>query len=114
MPIPSEISALIDRLNQELNLVEQEATAALSLVRLRLDRFPTNPVLIQLFATLNNYILFVETSRRRIESIRLVLGSDTVPSAQIQEAGEDLARLGQVLEAKIVVNRAKSRLENWE
>lgn len=42
MAIPSEIQALIDRLNQELNETEQEATEGLSLTRQNLSRFPDN------------------------------------------------------------------------
>lgn len=43
-----------------------------------------------------------------------ILASDIVTPLQIQLAGEDLAwLLGQVVEAKIVIERIKERLENW-
>lgn len=44
MPIPPRISALIDRLNQELNQTEQEAIEGVNLVRPLLPLFP-HPVL---------------------------------------------------------------------
>lgn len=42
MPIPSEINEIIQRLNQELNQIEQDATVALNLVRQRLVLFAGN------------------------------------------------------------------------
>ncbi|WP_275974203.1 hypothetical protein [Argonema galeatum] len=42
MPIPPEITALVEQLNQELNQIEQEATAGITLTRAILDRFPEN------------------------------------------------------------------------
>lgn len=38
MAIPSEITALIERLKQQLNQIEQEATEGLNLARVRLSR----------------------------------------------------------------------------
>jgi hypothetical protein len=115
MTIPSEIIALIERLNNELNQMDREATEGLNRARLKLGVYPDNNVLIQLFATLNNYVLFGEIVRRRIDYSRLILATDTVTNEQIQEIGEDLSELlGRVLEGKIIVNRAKSQLENWE
>ena len=49
MPIPSELQALVDRLNQELDEIEQDSTIALHLVRQRLSLFPNNEILIQFF-----------------------------------------------------------------
>lgn len=43
------------------------------------------------------------------------MASGVIIETQIQEAGETFSELlGRVLEAKIVVNRIKTRLENWE
>ncbi|MFB2833852.1 hypothetical protein [Floridanema evergladense] len=115
MTIPSELNALIERLDQELNIIEREATEGLNRARLKLGLYPDNTVLIQIFATLNNYVLFGEIVRRRSDYSRLILATDTVTNEQIQEIGEDLSELlGRVLEGKIIVNRAKNQLENWE
>lgn len=114
MAIPDEIHALILRLNQELSEVEQLATEGINIVYNRLDRFPNNTILIQIFAYFNNSILLVENLRRHIEYSKLILATNTANLEQIQEAGEDLSeRLGQVLEAKVGVITVKTRLENW-
>lgn len=42
-------------LNQELNLVEQEAIAGLDIVRAILNRFPDNAILIQFFCLFEQY-----------------------------------------------------------
>ena len=113
MSIPPELTALVEQLNQELNEIEQQIIEGLDLVRLRIDRFPNNLILIQIFASLNNYMLFVENTRRRIEITLDSLPQNDPTNEEIQEAGEDLAeQLGRVLEAKIVVNSLKNRLEN--
>lgn len=59
MTIPSELNALIERLNQELDIIEREATAGLNVARVSLERFPENFLLIQLFAFLNTAMIFV-------------------------------------------------------
>ena len=66
MPIPPEIETLVERLNIELETIEQEATEGLNLVRPILSSFPDNVRLIQFVALFNNGLLFVEISRRRI------------------------------------------------
>jgi hypothetical protein len=112
MPIPPEIAALVDRLNQELNETEQEATEGVNLVRPLLSRFPDNVIIIQFFTFFNNSLLFVEISRRRIQaSVERVSATD-VTAKEIQEAGEDLGTLlGRVLEAKISGRRLLDVLE---
>lgn len=113
MPIPLEILALVDRLNQELEQTEQDATEGLNLARQRLSRFPDNFMLTQFFASLSNILLFVEIYRGRIQSIVDRISPEDVPTEIIQEAGEDLGIiLGRVLEVKINANRLKTRLEN--
>lgn len=116
MPIPSEINALIERLNQELTQIEQEATEGLTLARVSLERFADNATLIQMFAFLNNTIFYVDTERRRIQTIVENLSATEVTTdEQIQEAGEDLGnKLGRSLETKIFVSSVKSRLENLQ
>ncbi|MEM7593707.1 MAG: hypothetical protein AAF383_19715 [Cyanobacteria bacterium P01_A01_bin.83] len=69
--------------------------------------------MIQLFATLNNYILFADNTRRRISEIERYLNKEELSDDELQEAGEDLSeQLGRVLEAKIIVNNIKERLES--
>lgn len=102
MPIPSEIAALVNQLNQELNQTEQEATEGVNLVRPLLFRFPDNIRLIQFFAFFNNALLFVEISRIRIQAIIERISAPDVIAEEIQEAGEDLGTLlGRVLETKM-------------
>jgi len=114
MPITPEIQALVDRLNQELNQTEQEATEGLNIVRPLLSRFPENDRLNQFFAYFSSVLFFVETSRtRRIQTIIERISDADVTEEQIQRAGETLSTLlGRVLEAKIGVRQIITRLEN--
>lgn len=97
-----------------MNQIEREATEGITLARAILSRFPDNFALIQLFATLNNHLVYVQISRRRIEHHGILLETDTATEQQVQEAGEDLSELlGRVWEAKIVVNKIKSGLQEW-
>lgn len=112
MDIPPEITALIERLNQELDQTSQQATEALNIVRSRLLSFPENVILIQFFASLSSIRLFVDNSRGKIQTIvaQLSLVEMNIDEA-IQEAGEDLSTLlGLTLEAKMVIDRIKTRL----
>ena len=112
MTLPSNISALIEQLNYEINNLEHELSQSIELIRYRINLFPENIILIQLFATLNNYILFAENTRRRINEIERYLSKEELFDDELQEAGEDLSeQLGRVLEAKIIVNSIKERLE---
>lgn len=112
MPIPSEIQDLIDRLNQELAETETDATQGINLVRPILSQFPDNVRMIQFFAFFNNILLFVEISRRRIQTTIERLEETDVTGADIQEGGEDLGSLlGQVLETKIAVRDVNASLE---
>lgn len=116
MPIPSQIAALIEQFNQELDRVEQEAAAGINLARAILEHFPDNATLIQFFAYLNSTLLFVVIDRRQLQNIIKGLSeTDVVTNEEIQEAGETLAtELGRVLEAKMVVLEIKARLENLQ
>lgn len=116
MQIPPEITSLVTRLNQELNLVEQETIVGLSLVRAILKRFPDNATLIQFFAYLNSLILLVDTDRKRLQNIIEDFAAvDVATDDDIKMTGEVLAtELGRVIEAKIAVNEIKTRLENLQ
>lgn len=112
MPIPSEIAALVDQLNQELNQTEQEATEGVNLIRPLLSRFPDNIRLIQFFTFFNNALLFIEISRIRIQAIVERISAPDVIAEEIQEVGEDLGTLlGRVLETKIGSRRIIRILE---
>ena len=113
MTLPSNINALIEQLNHEIDNLEHELSQSIELIRSRINLFPENLILIQLFATLNNYILFAENTRRRISEIERYLNKKDLSDDELQEAGEDLSeQLGRVLEAKIIVNNIKERLED--
>jgi predicted choloylglycine hydrolase len=116
MPIPSELNNLIERLNQELDIIEREATEGMNFARGILNRFPTNFNVIQLSAFLNTAIFFVDTSRRRMEIIvDNVSTNDVTTNEEIQQVGEDLATdLGRAVETKIRVSQVKARLENLQ
>jgi hypothetical protein len=60
----------------------------------------------------NNFLLFVEISRRRISITVNRLSSNDVTTTEILEAGEDLGtELGRALEVKISVRRIIARLQ---
>lgn len=113
MTIPSEILEIITTLNQELYQIENEANRGLEIIRELLPLFSDNIVLIQLFSTLNNSLLFRDQAFRRLQ---ITVDSISLPYVKreiIQEAGEDLGELlGRVLETKILVSRAVRILED--
>lgn len=116
MQIPSELTALIERLNQELDTIEREGADGLNLARALLERFANNFILIQLYAYLNTARFFGETSSRRIQALVEHLATlEGIPDQEIQELREDLATdLGRVMETKIRVSQVKTRLENLQ
>ncbi|MGL4880477.1 MAG: restriction endonuclease subunit S [Waterburya sp.] len=113
MTFPSNLKALIEQVNDELNNLERELSQSIELIRARINLFSENIIWIQLFATLNNYALFADNTRRRIQEIYQYLNNKGLSDLELQEAGEDLSeQLGRILEAKIIVNNIKRRLEN--
>ena len=115
MTIPTNISILIERLNQEIDSIEQDATEGLKLVRPGLSLFPDNAILLQFFVSLNNFVFFVENARRRIQTIVATISVDDVTAEEVTEGGEYLASLlGVVLEVKIEVRQIISRLSNLQ
>ena len=113
MPIPPAITALVDRLNQELHSIEQDTLEGLSLTRLALSRFSNNAILIQYFAYLNSALLFVETLKSQVQITVELISQDNAGNREIQEAGEDLGTLlGKAIEAKLGVRRILNLLEN--
>ena len=110
MAIPVAITALVERLNQELNEIEQEAIQGLNQAKNKLSR-RDNTLLIQLFASLNNALLFVDTSRRQIQTTVDGISPTNVPMEVVQEAGEVATLLGKVLEGKMSVSRVITLIE---
>lgn len=105
MPIPPEINEIIQRLNQELNQIEQDATEALNLLQPRLNLFPNNPVVVGLFAAIQNRLYQVEVERRRIRDVIADIEGEDVSAQSIQSAGEDLGLiLGKVVETKVRIS----------
>ncbi len=112
MPITPEFTALIDRLLQEINQTEQQATQGLNLVRELLSRFPNNAILTQYFAYFNTALLFIETSRGQIQTTVETVEPNDTPDEIMQNAGERLGTLlGRVLEAKLRVEQLINRLD---
>lgn len=93
MLISPEIYNFIERLQHELEQIEQNAVETLNLIQTRLMSYPNNYSFVQTYAIIGNYIIFVEVSRRRIDSTRIVLMSDELTKEQIREAGETLSEL---------------------
>lgn len=111
MTLPSNFDALIKQLNSELDNLQSELSDSIELIRSRINLFPENIILIQLFATLNNYALFAENTRRRIQETIRYFSSKSLSDKELQEIGEDLSeQLGRILEAKIIVSTIKRRL----
>lgn len=110
----SNFNILVERINNELDNLNRELYQAIELVREKIILFPDNIILMQLFSSLNNYALFAENTKRRIQETIQYLAVQEIPSERhIQEAGEDLSeQLGRLLEAKVIVSNIKIRLEN--
>jgi excinuclease UvrABC helicase subunit UvrB len=113
MNLPSNFNTLFERFSNELDNLDLELLRAIELVRERIALFPDNIASVQLFATLSNYALFAENTRRRIqETLQYLRISENLSEQAIQEIGEDLSeQLGRLLEAKIVVGNIRIRLE---
>lgn len=79
MSIPSELQALVNRLDRELDSIEKDATEGLNLVRQMLSLFPDNTILTQYFASFSSILLFVETYKRRVEATVNSLSTEVLP-----------------------------------
>lgn len=114
MPIPSEIIALANQLNQELTQIEQNATEGLNIINSLLSSFPENITLTGLFAFFSNVSFSIEVYRRRIQATLEEIASDKTTEEEMREAGEDLATLlGTILEVKMEVIRIVNDLEDF-
>jgi hypothetical protein len=115
MSIPSEIQIIIDRLNEELVQIEQEATQGMNLLRPLLELFPNNDIIVSFFASLNNSLFLVEIYKRRLDAIVELLLPENVTEEIVQNAGEELGDLlGRALESKIGLGQIIERLERLQ
>lgn len=114
MSLPSNLMILIEQIESELTLLDSDLDQIIKLLRERMELFSDNIVLIQIFATLNNYRLFVQNTRIKLENTIQYFTKNKAPSQEdIREIGEDLSeQLGRVLEAKIIVSNIRNRLED--
>lgn len=102
MSISSEIKVIIDRLNEELAEIEQEATRGMKQLSPLLGVFPNNDILVSFLGSLNNSLFLVEIYKKRIEAIVELLLPENVPEEIMQNAGETLGDLlERALESKI-------------
>lgn len=113
MPLPSELTALVERIDRELDRLESDGREAIKIGTYLLNRFPDNFTLIQLMAFLNTSLFYADRARNQIrERVESVDRSEPTP-ANLQEAGEDISiELGRILETKIRVTQVKNRLES--
>jgi hypothetical protein len=113
MPLPSELTALVERIDREIDLVESDAREAIEIGIDLLNRFPDNFTLIQLVAFLNTGLFYTDRARKQLQE-RLESVERSEPTlAILQEAGEDLSiELGRILETRIRVMWVKNRLES--
>ena len=59
MTLPSNLNRLVKQVYDELNELDNELAQAIELIRERMRLFPDNIISIQIFAILNNYLLFI-------------------------------------------------------
>lgn len=116
MEIPSELNALIDRLKQELNQIEQQSAVGLNFAKISLERFPDNSVLIDLFAFLNASLFYAQRTRTIIEErLNYLAIIDRITEREIPEAGEEFSiELGRAIETRLRVINIIQRLEKLQ
>ncbi|GCA68551.1 hypothetical protein MiYa_00066 [Microcystis aeruginosa NIES-2519] len=69
-----------------------EDNNGIELIRERIKFFPDNIISIQIFAILNNYLLFADNTRRRMQAtVQYITMEDELSYEDIQEAGEDFS-----------------------
>jgi hypothetical protein len=107
MTVPDELNNLIDRLNQELNEIEQISIEGIDLLRIVLKRFPDNIALTELFAFLSVSLFYAQRTRSAVNE-RLTYLSNPM---DVQEIAEDFAlELGRAVETKIKIIYITERL----
>jgi hypothetical protein len=58
MALPPNFNDLVQQIGIELNELNSVLTQSIRIVRERINLFPENIILMQLYSTLNNYALF--------------------------------------------------------
>ena len=112
MSIPPEIQSTIERLNIELDYLQQQTQHGLAILRPLLDQFPNNNLLVQFYGYLNNSLFVVDVYQRRVQFIVEVLKEETLSLDTIQSTGEELSDLlGRTLESKVGLENIIHRLE---
>ena len=112
MNIPPEIQFTIEKLNTELNYIQQQTQQGLVILRPSLDRFPNNNLLVQFYGYLNNSLFLVDIYQRRVKVIVELFQQKTLSLDTIQSIGEELSDLlGRILESKVGFENIISRLE---
>ncbi len=113
MALPSNFNDLVRQIGIEMDELNSVLTQSIRIVRERINLFPENIVLMQLYSTLNNYALFAQNTQRRTqEAMQYLAATENISEENIREFGEDLSeQLGRIIEAKIVVNSIKNRLD---
>ncbi|MGB5970147.1 MAG: hypothetical protein WBG70_17665 [Spirulinaceae cyanobacterium] len=107
------LKQLAEQIKQELEQIEQDANRGIEIARNLLNIFPDNAIIIGYFARFSNYLFFVESSRRGIESVEEVVDNSDVTGEEVKESGEYLSTLlGSTIEARMVVDNIRSELEN--
>jgi hypothetical protein len=112
MSIPSELQSTIDKLNVELDYIQEQTRHGLAILRPLIDQFPNNNLLVQFYGYLNNALFLADVYRRRIQFIVELLQQETLSLEEIQSTGEELSDLfGRTLESKIGLENIIRRLE---
>ncbi len=102
MSIPPEIQSTIDKLNVELDYIQEQTRHGLAILRPLLDRFPNNNLLVQFYGYLNNSLFVVDVYKRRIQIIIELLQQETLSSEEVRSMAEELSNLqGKTVESKI-------------
>ena len=111
----SEISAIVDRLNLELNQNEQQASVGANLSQKLLSRFVDNALLAQDFAYFNTILFFLKISQIQIGTVNKTFNNKEFPEEAIATATEELTTLeGLILEIKDNLDLGVNRLNSWE
>ena len=111
----SEISAIVDRINLELNQNEQKSTEGAGLTQQLLSRFIDNALLAQNFAYFNTILFFLKVARVQIDNIKKTFNNKEFPPDAIAVAIEELKTLESlVLEIKDNLDLSLNRLNSWQ
>jgi hypothetical protein len=108
----SEIFDLIERLLKELKEIEEDTTQGLEAVRVLLDFFPENAMLVQAFGFFSSAVFFTENTKAQVHGIARNLSISSLSAQKVEEIGQELATtLGRTLELKIQTKTLRNRME---